>query len=136
MITRSVTVAKIRREYWKRIADGRKQFELRDEEPQGEPLAFVFVDASTGEHLGNARIIELTTFGGWENSTWNWSMLSKLADVPATELKELFPAAAKNEATSWKYEMYLYEIAPISDSELLHILTEPTENKQPRKENQ
>lgn len=69
MITRSVTVAKIRREYWEQIADGRKQFELRDEEVEATSQAFVFVDASTGEHLGNARIISCTTFGGYENST-------------------------------------------------------------------
>ena len=51
MITRSVTVAKIRREYWEQIADGRKQFELRDEKVAATSRAFVFVDASTGEHL-------------------------------------------------------------------------------------
>lgn len=47
-------------------------------------------------------------------------MFSKLVDVPAAELKELFPVAAKNIAE--EYEMYLYEITPISDDELLHGL--------------
>ena len=56
MITRSVTVAKIRREYWERIADGRKQFELRDEKVEDTSQAFVFVDASTDEHLGNCLL--------------------------------------------------------------------------------
>lgn len=120
MITRSVTVAKIRREYWEQIADGRKQFELRDEKVAATSRAFVFVDASTGEHLGNARIISCTTFGGYDDSPWSWLMFSKLVDVPAAELKELFPVAAKNIAE--EYEMYLYEITPISDDELLHGL--------------
>lgn len=122
MITRSVTVAKIRREYWEQIADGRKRFELRDEEVEATSQAFVFVDASTGEHLGNARIISCTTFGGYEASSWSWLMFSKLVAVPAAELKKLFPVAAEFEATSWEYEMYLYEITPISDDELLHGL--------------
>lgn len=122
MITRSVTVAKIRREYWEQIADGRKQFELRDEEVEATSRVFVFMDSSTGEHLGNARIISCTTFGGYENSTWSWHMLSKLTDMPVAELKKLFPVAAEYEATPWEYEMYLYEITPISDDELLPSL--------------
>lgn len=113
MITRSVTVAKIRREYWEQIANGRKQFEVRDEEVAATSRAFVFMDASTGEHLGNARIISCTTFGGYESSPWSWHMLSKLTDMPVAELKKLFPVAAS------EYEMYLYEITPISDDELL-----------------
>lgn len=128
MITRSVTVAKIRREYWERIADGRKQFELRDEKVEDTSQAFVFVDASTGEHLGNARIISCTTFGGYDDSPWSWLMFSKLVDVPAVELKELFPVAAKNIAE--EYEMYLYEITPISDDELLRNLFADPENKE------
>lgn len=122
MITRSVTVAKILREYWKQIADGRKQFELRDEEVSFNSQAFVFMDASTGEHLGNARIISCTTFGGYDSSAWNWNMLSKLTEVPVPELKKLFPVAAKHEAAPWEYEMNLYEIKPISDGELLRSL--------------
>lgn len=122
MITRSVTVAKIRREYWEQIADGRKQFELRDEEVAATSRAFVFVDASTGERLGNARIISCTTFGGYENSTWSWRMLSKLVDVPVAELKKLFPVAAGFAAAPSEYEMHLYEITPIGDDELLHGL--------------
>lgn len=122
MITRSVTVAKIRREYWEQIADGRKQFELRDEEVEATSQAFVFVDASTGEHLGNARIISCTNFGGYENSTWSWRMLSKLVDIPAAELKKLFPVAAGFAAAPSEYEMHLYEITPIGDDELLHGL--------------
>lgn len=61
MITRSVTVAKIRREYWQQIADGQKRFELRSQQVDYESQAFVFMDAVTGEHLGNARIIEHIT---------------------------------------------------------------------------
>lgn len=122
MFTRSVTVAKIRREYWEQIADGRKRFEVRDEEVAATSRAFVFLDASTGEHLGNARIISCTTFGGYENSTWSWHMLSKLTDMPVAELKKLFPVAAKIAAAPSEYEMYLYEITPISDGELLPSL--------------
>lgn len=73
-----------------------------------------------GEHLGNARIISCTNFGGYDDSPWSWLMFSKLVDVPAAELKELFPVAAKNIAE--EYEMYLYEITPISDDELLRNL--------------
>lgn len=122
MITRSVTVAKIRREYWEQIADGKNVFELRDEEVAATSQAFVFMDASTGEHLGNARIISCTTFGGYESSTWSWHMLSKLVGMPVAELKKLFPVAAKLAAAPSEYEMYLYEITPISDDELLHSL--------------
>ena len=122
MITCSVTVAKIRREYWEQIADGKNVFELRDEEVAATSQAFVFMDASTGEHLGNARIISCTTFGGYENSTWSWHRLSKLTDMPVAELKKLFPVAAKIAAAPSEYEMYLYEITPISDDELLHSL--------------
>lgn len=124
MITRSVTVAKIRREYWQQIADGGKRFEIRDKNVSYESFAFVFFDADTGEHLGNARILQCTTFGGYDASAWDWSMLEKLADVPITELKELFPVAVElgNKAYD-EYEMYVYEIKPISDNELLHDLT-------------
>lgn len=121
MITRSVTVAKIRREYWQQIADGRKRFELRSQQVDYESQAFVFMDAATGEHLGNARILACTTFGGYDASSWDWSMLSKLVDVPVPELKELFPVAVKlgNKAYD-EYDMHVYEIEPINDDELLH----------------
>lgn len=123
MITRSVTVAKIRREYWQQIADGRKRFELRDKDVTYESNAFVFMDAVTGEHLGNARILACTTFGGYDASSWDWSMLSKLVDVPIPELKDLFPVAVElgNKAYD-EYDIYVYEIEPISDDELMHTL--------------
>lgn len=121
MITRSVTVAKIRREYWQQIADGRKRFEVRDKDVTYESNAFVFMDAVTGEHLGNARILACTTFGGYDASSWDWSMLSKLVDVPVPELKELFPVAVElgNKAYD-EYDMHVYEIEPIGDDELMH----------------
>lgn len=120
MITRSVTVAKIRREYWQQIAAGGNRFELRDEEAGAGSQAFVFVDAKTGEHLGNARILACTIFGGYDASPWSWSMLSKLVEAPVSELKELFPYADRlGAAASSECEMYVYEITPISDEELL-----------------
>lgn len=120
MITRSVTVAKIRREYWQQIADGRKRFELRSQAVEDESETFVFVDADNGEHLGNARILACTTFGGFDNSPWNWSLLSKLVGISVPELKKLFPVAVKLGATAYdEYEMYLYEIEPISDDKIL-----------------
>lgn len=123
MITRSVTVAKIRREYWQQIADGRKRFELRDEEVEYDSNAFVFVDASTGEHLGNARILRHTAFGGYENSHWDWSLLAKLVEVPVAELKQLFPVAVElGNKAYFEYDMHVYEIEPISDDEILHTL--------------
>lgn len=123
MITRSVTVAKIRREYWQQIADGQKRFELRSQQVDYESQAFVFMDAVTGEHLGNARILACTTFGGYDASSWDWSMLSKLVDVPVPELQELFPVAVElgNKAYD-EYDMHVYEIEPISDDELMHTL--------------
>lgn len=123
MITRSVTVAKIRSEYWQMIADGRKRFEVRDEEVDYQSRLFVFVDAATGEHLGNARILRCTTFGGYEGSPWNWSMLSKLAEIPVDELKELFPIAVELGGHAYdEYDMYVYEIDPVGDDEVLDAL--------------
>lgn len=125
MITRSVTVAKIRREYWQMIADGRKRFELRDEEVDWRSRLFVFVDAATGEHLGNARILSRTAFGGYEGSSWNWGMLSKLVEVPVDELKELFPDAVELGGHAYDaYAMYVYEIEPAGDDEVLNALLE------------
>ena len=43
-------------------------------------------------------------------------MLSKLVEAPVSELKELFPYADRLGA---ECEMYVYEITPISDEELL-----------------
>lgn len=123
MITRSVTVAKIHREYWQQIADGRKRFELRDDKAGAGSKAFVFMDATTGEHLGNARILAHTTFGGYDASPWNWSMLAKLVDVSVAELMALFPIVADLGARAYdEYDMHVYEIEPISDDELLHDL--------------
>lgn len=123
MITRSVTVAKIRREYWQQIADGRKRFELRDDKAEAGSKAFVFMDATTGEHLGNARILAHTTFGGYDASPWNWSLLAKLVEVPVSELKQLFPVAVElGDKAYFEYDMHVYEIEPISDDAILHTL--------------
>lgn len=123
MITRSVTVAKIRREYWQMIADGRKRFEVRDEEVDYQSRLFVFVDAATGEHLGNARILNHTMFGGYEGSPWNWSMLSKLTEIPVDELKKLFPDQAGQGKSAYdQYDMHVYEIDPVGDDEVLDAL--------------
>ena len=91
-----------------------------------ETVAFMFIDATTGEHLGNAFIISALTFGGLEHNPWSWSMFAKLTDMTEQEPKERFPVEAKAKAPS-EYEMYLYKIRPISDNELLQHLCNPNE---------
>ena len=81
-------------------------------------MAFVFSDAPTGIHVGNAIILSDIPFGDYEASPWTWSMFAKLT---VQELKERFPAEAKMENPS-ACAMYLYEIKPISDEELLQRL--------------
>lgn len=84
-------------------------------------VAFVFTDALTGTHLGNAIILETATFGDYEGTPWTWSMFAKLTGMTVQELKERFPAEASMENPS-ACAMYLYEIKPISDKELLQRL--------------
>ena len=110
MITRSVTVAKIRREYWQMIQDGRKRYEIRDSPVERTSCAFVFVDAESQEHLGCARITSETRFGGYDASPWTWNMLSQLSTVPVDELKELFSWMLGMES---EVELYAYEVEPI-----------------------
>lgn len=82
-------------------------------------MAFVLSDAPTGIHAGNAIILSEIPFGDYEASPWTWSMFAKLTDMTVQELKERFPAEAKMENPS---AMYLYEIKPIRDEELLQRL--------------
>ncbi len=63
MRTQNITVAKIRREYWDRIQQGGKRFEIRNEPISDMSTMIVFEDADTGEHLGNARVLERHRFG-------------------------------------------------------------------------
>lgn len=118
---RNVTRLTVGREEWRKIESGETSFILRETQSPYETVAFVFADAFTGTHLGNATILEETPFGDYEASPWTWSMFAKLTGMTVQELKERFPAEAKMENPS-ACAMYLYEIKPISDRELLQRL--------------
>lgn len=118
MITRCVTVAKIRREYWQMIQDGRKRYEIRDSPVDRRSHAFVFVDADSQEHLGCARITSETRFGGYDASPWTWGMLSQLSAVPVDELQELFSWMLGVENMESEVDLYVYEVEPIDEATL------------------
>lgn len=118
---RNVTRLTVGREEWRKIESGETSFILRETQSPYETVAFVFSDAPTGIHVGNAIIISDIPFGDYEASPWTWSMFAKLTDTTVQELKERFPAEAKMENPS-ACAMYLYEIKPISDEELLQRL--------------
>lgn len=118
MITRSVTVAKIRREYWQMIQDGRKRYEIRDSPVDRRSHAFVFVDADSQEHIGCARITSETRFGGYDASPWTWSMLSQLSAVPVDELQELFSWMLGVKDMESEVDLYAYEVEPIDAATL------------------
>lgn len=118
---RNVTRLKATREEWRKIGSGETIFVVRESMSPYETVAFVFTDTFTGTHLGNAIILETTPFGDYEDSPWTWSMFAKLTGMTVQELKERFPAEANMENQS-ACAMYLYEIKPISDKELLQRL--------------
>lgn len=118
---RNVTRLKVGREEWRKIESGETSFILRETQSPYETVAFVLTDALTGVHVGNAIILSETPFGDYEASPWTWSMFAKLTDMTEQELKERFPAEANMENPS-ACAMYLYEIKPISDKELLQRL--------------
>lgn len=118
MITRSVTVAKIRREYWQMIQDGRKRYEIRDSPVERRSHAFIFVDADSQEYLGCARITSETRFGGYDASPWTWNMLSQLSAVPVDELKDLFSWMLGVENMESEVDLYAYEVEPITEATL------------------
>ena len=118
---RNVTRLKVSREEWRKIESGETSFVLRETQSPYETVAFVFSDTTTGVHLGNAIILSYIPVGDYEASPWTWSMFAKLTGMTVQELKERFPAEAKMKNPS-TCEMYLYEIKPISDKELLQRL--------------
>lgn len=118
---RNVTRLKVGCEEWWKIESGETSFILSETQSPYETVAFVLTDAFTGTHLGNAIILSEIPFGDYEASPWTWSMFAKLTDMTVQELKELFPAEANIENPS-ACAMYLYEIKPISDKELLQLL--------------
>lgn len=128
MKTRSITIAKLRRDYWDRIQLEEKRFEIRDEPAAASSVAFVFKDADTGDYLGCARIKHRTDFGGYEASPWTWPMLSVLSTVPIPELKELFPMGTQIRDAEHEYALYMYEIEPIDSETLLSLLIEQEES--------
>lgn len=118
---RNVTRLEVGREEWRKIKSGETSFVLRETQSPYETVAFVFSDTTTGVHLGNAVILSYIPFGDYEASPWTWSMFAKLTGMTVQELKERFPAEANMENPS-ACAMYLYEIKPISDKELLQRL--------------
>lgn len=118
---RNVTRLEVGREEWRKIESGETSFVLRETQSPYETVAFVFSDTTTGVHLGNAVILSYIPFGDYEASPWTWSMFAKLTGMTVQELKERFPAEANMENPS-ACAMYLYEIKPISDKELLQRL--------------
>lgn len=118
MITRSVTVAKIRRDYWQMIQDGRKRYEIRDSQVDRRSHAFIFVDADSQEYLGCARIISETRFGGYGASPWTWGMLSQLSAVPVIELQGLFSWMLGVKDMESEVDLYVYEVEPITEATL------------------
>lgn len=118
---RNVTRLTVGREEWRKIESGETSFILRETQSPYETVAFVFSDAPTGVHVGNAIILSEIPFGDYGGGPWTWSMFAKLTDMTVQELKERFPAEAKMENPS-ACAMYLYEIKPISDKELLQRL--------------
>lgn len=123
---RNVTRLTVSREEWRKIESGETSFILREDESPYDTVAFVLSDATTGIHLSNAIIIPKTTFGDYEASPWTWTMFAKLTGMTVQELKERFPDEAKMK-NPFACEMYLYEIKPISDKELLQHLCNPNE---------
>lgn len=126
LINHNVTLLKTSREEWRKIESEETIFTLREHLSPYETMAFIFIDAATGEHLGNAFIVSVLTFGGLEHNPWSWSMFAKLTGLTEWELKKRFPVQAKAKNTS-EYEMYLYKIRAISDNELLRHLCNPNE---------
>lgn len=118
---RNVTRLKVSREEWQKIESGENSFILCETMSPYETVAFMFSDTFTGTHLGNAIIISDIPFGDYDASPWTWSMFAKLTGMTVQELKERFPAEANMENPS-ACAMYLYEIKPISDKELLQRL--------------
>lgn len=118
---RNVTRLTVGREEWRKMESGETTFILRETQSPYDTVAFVFSDATTGTHVGNAVILSETPFGGLEASPWTWTMFAKLIGMTVQELKERFPAEAKAKDLS-QFDMYLYEIKPISDKELLQRL--------------
>lgn len=118
---RNVTRIRVDCEEWRKIESGETSFILRETQSPCKTVAFVFTDASTGTHLGNATTLEEIPFGDYEGSPWTWTMFAKLTDMTEQELKERFPAEASMENPS-ACSMYLHEIKPISDKELLQRL--------------
>lgn len=113
---RNVTRLKVSREEWRKIETS---FIIRETQSPYETVAFVFSDTTTGVRLGNAIMLSDIPFGDYE--PWTWSMFAKLTDTTVQELKERFPAEAKMTNPS-ACAMYLYEVKPVGDNELLQRL--------------
>lgn len=118
---RNVTRLTAGREEWRKIESGKTTFILRETQSPYQTVAFVFSDATTGIHLGNAIIISETPFGDYEASPWTWTMFAKTNRHDRARTQRTVPRRSGIENPS-QFEMYLYEIKPVSDKELLQRL--------------
>lgn len=123
LINHIVTVLRVRREEWLKAVENR--YVLCNYAIPYDTVAIAFIDQSTGEHYGDARIVSEATFGGCENGNWTWNMFAKLTGLTEHELKERFHFEAK--LPNGMCKMFLYEIEPICESELLSLLYSPEE---------
>ena len=73
---RNVTRIRVGREEWQKIESGETSFIIRETQSPYETVAFVFSDAPTGVHVGNAIILSEIPFGDYEASPWTWSMFA------------------------------------------------------------
>lgn len=101
MIDVPVTVAKLKPEYWEKIKNGEKRFEVRDEYTEAD--FFVFTSPEAGELLGSAKIMSRFELRGERDI----EAIAGLADVTPQEAKELFGAGSA--------PLYVYRVRPCAD---------------------
>ena len=124
LINHNVTVLRVCREEWLKAVENRCV--LCNHAIPYDTVAIAFIDQSTGEHYGDARIVSEGLFGGYGNGHWTWNMFAKLTGLTVQNLKERFQFEAK-QPNNGICRMYLYEIEPICESELLSLLYSPEE---------
>ena len=123
-INHTVSVLKVSREEWLKAVENR--YVLCNHTTPYDMVAIAFIDSDTGEHYGDARIVSEELFGGYGNGHWTWNMFAKLTGLTVQNLKERFQFEAK-QPNNGVCRMYLYEIEPIFESELLSLLYSPEE---------
>lgn len=90
------------------MAEDRIRGILRETQSPYETVAFVFVDAFAGVHVGNAVILSETPFGDYEASPWTWNMFAKLTDMTrnsknGSQQKRIWKTHPHAQCTCMKY---------------------------------